>query len=135
MTRYIVILTLALTAGLSSGNASAQQANDDSPRVEINGFTSVPYPENFQAHRNTNDGFLQCMDLWFALVDVEINSFTSVPYTENFQAHRNTNDGFLQCMDLWFALVDSGYTEAEAFEMMTLEIRDSSDEAYILYSW
>jgi hypothetical protein len=75
MTRYIVILTLALTAGLSSGNASAQQANDDSPRVEINGFTSVPYTEhfqvgiNFQAHRNTNDGFLQCMDLWFALVD------------------------------------------------------------------
>ena len=27
MTRYIVILALVLTAGLSSGNASAQQAN------------------------------------------------------------------------------------------------------------
>ncbi|MDE0866704.1 MAG: hypothetical protein OSA98_23225 [Rubripirellula sp.] len=75
MTRYIVILTLALTAGLSSGNAYAQQANDDSPRVEINGFqvgintSGIGFRVNFAAQRNTHDGFLQCMDLWFALVD------------------------------------------------------------------
>jgi hypothetical protein len=135
MTRYIGILALALTAGLSSGNASAQQANavpllalsmfqtaessldqmggklmwtdsatDDSPRVEINGFTSVPYTEHFQGE------------------SVSLAKYAYVPDDDGYTVRDNTNyTGCQRClavMEVWTALVDAGYTEDEAFEMM-----------------
>ena len=95
MTRYIVILALALTAGLSSGNASAQQANAV-PLLAL----SMQSASGQIGNQSNSTGFYDR--------DVHYLSMPALP------------DG-LAVMDLWFALVDAGYSEDEAFELMTLE--------------
>ena len=151
MTRYIAILTLALTAGFSPGKASAQQAS------------AVPLLSSSMA--NTAESSLDQMGGMLMRTDsatddcssLEINGFSSVPYTEHFQgksvipvndAYFPDDDGntigcgpYLFILDdmpflelggqqgdnlvaLWLEVVDAGLTEHEAFEI----IRMLSDE-------
>ena len=107
MTRYIVILTLALTAGLSSGNASAQQANVG-PVLSL----SMQSASGQLAVQSANGDIVNQSNSTY------LYQANAVPLLA--LSMQSSSDG-LAVMDLWFALVDAGYTEDEAFEMMTLE--------------
>ena len=104
MTRYIVILTLALTAGLSSGNASAQQANVG-PVLSL----SMQSASGQLAVQSANGDIVNQSNSTY------LYQANAVPLLA--LSMQSSSDG-LAVMDLWFALVDAGYTEDEAFEMV-----------------
>ena len=104
MTRYIVILTLALTAGLSSGNASAQQANVG-PVLSL----SMQSASGQLAVQSANGDIVNQSNSTY------LYQANAVPLLA--LSMQSSSDG-LAVMDLWFALVDAGYTEDEAFEMI-----------------